>query len=120
MGKLVLHITCGVEAPTKATLAMLIGKAAVADGHEVSAFFAGDAVSLLRPVTVDAVAGVGIGTFKEHLDAFVAGGGKLFASKLSGVARGIGDGDVGGLPVTLSAPTDLIRLSLESDAVLSY
>ena len=120
MGKLMLHITCGVEAPTKATLAMLIGKAAVAEGHEVSAFFAGDAVSLLRPATVDAISGVGLGTFKEHLDAFVAGGGKLYASKLSGIARGIGEGDVGGRPVQLSAPTDLIRLSLEADTVLSY
>ena len=120
MGKLVLHITCGIEAPTKATLAMLVGKAAVADGQEVSAFFAGDAVSLLRPVTADAVAGVGIGTFREHLDAFVAGGGKLFASKLSGVARGIGDGEVGDLPVQFGPPTDLIRMSLEADAVLSY
>lgn len=120
MGKLLIHITDGMEAPTKATLAMLVAKSAVAEGHDVRVFFGGDAVSLLRPATADAVHGVGLGSFREHLDAFVAGGGKVYASKLSGVARGVDPGGVGDLPVTFAVPNDLIRETLEADAVLSY
>lgn len=120
MGKLLLNVTSGIESPTKATLAALVAKTAAAEGHDVTLFFGGDAVSLLRAVTAPAIQGVGLGSFKEHLDAAVAGGATICASKLSGVARGIGEGDVGDLPVRLVAPTDLIRQTLEADAVLSY
>lgn len=120
MGRLLINVTAGVESPTKATLAAMVAKAAVAEGHQVSLFFGGDAVSLLRPATAAALQGVGLGSFKEHLDAAVAGGAKLFASKLSGVARGIGEGDVGDLPVTLVAPTELVKQTLEADGTLTY
>ncbi|MFM7717982.1 MAG: DsrE family protein [Actinomycetota bacterium] len=120
MGKMLIHVTAGVESPTKATLAALVARNAVAEGHEVDVFFGGDAVSLLRPATAEALQGVGLGSFKEHLDAAVAGGAKLFASKLSGVARGVGEGDLGGLPVTFAAPNELVRHALEADGTLSY
>lgn len=120
MGKLLINVTAGVESPTKATLAALVARSAVAEGHDVSLFFGGDAVSLLRPETAKAIEGVGIGSFKEHLDAAVAGGARVYASKLSGVARGIGEGDVGDLPVSLVAPTELVAQTLAADGSLSY
>lgn len=120
MGRVLVTLTEGIESPTKATLAMLVAEAALAEGHDVSVFFAGDAVGLLRPATRDAVQGVGLGSFGEHLEAVVVAGGTLYASKLSGVARGIGDGDVGGLPVTLTSPAELVKLSVAADSTLSY
>jgi hypothetical protein len=48
MPSLLVHITCGPENPTKATLACFVAAAAVEAGHEVHVFLAGDAVQLLR------------------------------------------------------------------------
>ena len=48
MSSLLVHITCGPENPTKATLAFFVAAAAVEAGHEVHVFLAGDAVQLLR------------------------------------------------------------------------
>ena len=46
MGKLLVHITHGPEAPTRAALGMLVAKAAVDDGHEVALFLAGANMTL--------------------------------------------------------------------------
>ena len=62
MAKLLLHVTCGPEQPTRAALAFLVAKAALDGGHEVSLFLAGDGVQLLRDATLDAVHGVGTGS----------------------------------------------------------
>lgn len=43
MGSLLVHLTHGPEAPTRAALAVLVAKAAVDAGHEVALFLAGDA-----------------------------------------------------------------------------
>jgi uncharacterized protein len=48
MGTLLVHLTHGPEAPTRAALAFLVAKAAVEEGHDVSLFLAGDSVQLLR------------------------------------------------------------------------
>jgi predicted peroxiredoxin len=42
VSKILVHVTCGPEQPTKAALAFLVAKAAIDDGHEVSLFLAGD------------------------------------------------------------------------------
>ena len=48
MAKILVHLTHGPEQPTRATLAFLVARSAVEDGHAVSMFLAGDAVQLLR------------------------------------------------------------------------
>ncbi len=53
MAKILIHVTCGPENPTKAALAFLVAKAAVDEGHEVSMFLAGDGVQLLRDAVLD-------------------------------------------------------------------
>ena len=107
MASILVHLTHGPEAPTRAALAFLVAKSALDDGHSVSVFLAGDAVQLLRPPTLDAVQGIGTGSLREHVDAIVAGGGKLYASGMSSKARGL-DADppqlpppdaLGGLPI---------------------
>jgi predicted peroxiredoxin len=120
MAKLMIHLTFGPESPTRATLALLVAKSALADGHEVSVFFVGDAVQLLRPKTVEAVQGVGTGSLKDHLDALVTGGASLYASRLSSDARGLTAEDVGDLPVQMSTPNQLVQLALDHDRVITY
>ena len=58
MPKLLVHLTTGLENPTKAALAFLVAKAEVEDGHEVSLFLAGDSVQLLRGGVLDSLVGM--------------------------------------------------------------
>ncbi|WP_205772506.1 DsrE family protein [Microvirga calopogonii] len=57
MSRLLVHVTCGPENPTKATLAFFVAAAAVEAGHEVHVFLAGDAVQLLREPVRNALTG---------------------------------------------------------------
>jgi uncharacterized protein len=120
MAKLLVHVTCGPEHPTKAALAFLVAKAAVEEGHEVSLFLAGDGVQLLRDAVLDSLTGLGTGSLRESYDAVVASGSRIYASGMSSKARGVVDADLEGKPVELAMPSRLVELALESDRVLSY
>jgi uncharacterized protein len=120
MGRLLVHIATGPENPTRVALGMLVARTALESGHSVDLFMAGDGVAVLRPETLDAGNGVGTGSFREHVDALVAGGAHLYASRLSSNARGLTVDALGGLPVTLAPPTRLVELVFEADRVISY
>ena len=120
MGKMLVHLTRGPEDPTRAALAFLVAKAAVAEGHEVSMFLAADGVQLIRDAALDSVVGVGTGSLRESFDAVVAGGGRLFLSGMSSKARGVSQGDLEGKPAEMAMPDVLVKLAMESDAVLTY
>jgi uncharacterized protein len=117
---ILIHVTTGPENPTKAALAFLIAKAAVEEGHEVSVFLAGDAVQLLRDSVLDSLVGLGTGSLRESYDAVVAGGARVYASKMSSNARGLGEPELEGKPVELAVPNQLVQLTLASDRVLTY
>ena len=55
MGRLLVHVTHGPEAPTRAALGLLVAKAAIDEGHDVDVFLAGDAVQLMRDAVLDAL-----------------------------------------------------------------
>ena len=59
MGRLLVHVTHGPEAPTRAALGLLVAKAAIDEGHDVDVFLAGDAVQLVRDAVLDALTGLG-------------------------------------------------------------
>ena len=119
MAKLLFHIVTGPENPTRVALGMLVAKTAVAADHDVTVFFAGDAVSALRAETLDAANGVGTGSLREHFDALVAGGASLFGSAMSANARGI-DGETLGGAVELVKPDRLVALIAAADQVVTY
>lgn len=114
--RLLVHIATGPENPTRVTLGLLVARTALAEGHEVDVFVAGDAVHIVRSETREAVMGVGTGSAAEHWQALRDGGARLYASGLSSRARGIG-GDEGAL---LAPPDMLVRLIAEADRVISY
>jgi len=120
MGRLLVHIAVGPENPTRAALGLLVARSALGAGHAVDVFIAGDGVGILRPPTLDAGHGIGTGSMREHVDALVAGGARLFASGQSSKARGLGAGDVGDIPVEFAPPDVLVRLAFEADRVLTY
>lgn len=120
MSKILVHITCGPESPTKAALGFLVAKAAVEEGHEVSMFLAGDGVQLLRDALLDSLNGLGTGSLRESYDAVVASGARLYASGMSSKARGVEDADLEGKPVEFAMPNRLVQLALEADRVITY
>ena len=119
-GRLLVHLTCGVENPTRAALALLVAATAAKDGHQVDVFIAGDGVSLLRPSTIAAVVGVGTGAVADHLDALRGAAAGLWASGQSSAARGILPDDLSTVGFTASPPAKLVELVMTVDRVLTY
>jgi predicted peroxiredoxin len=119
-GRLLVHLTCGVENPTRAALALLVAATAAKDGHQVDVFIAGDGVSLLRPSMIAAVVGIGTGSVAEHLDALQAAGAGLWASGQSSAARGILPDDLAAVGFAASPPSKLVELAMTVDRTLTY
>ena len=118
MPKLLVHLTSGPEAPTRAALAFLVAKAALEEGHEVSLFLAGDSVQLLREAVLDSLQGLGTGSLREHFDG-LAGQATIYASGMSSKARGLGADEVPA-GVEMAMPSRLVQLTFEADRVLTY
>lgn len=117
---ILVHITHGPEAPTRAALGFHVAMAALEQGHTVTVFLAGDAVQLVRPGTVDQLKGLGTGDLRVLFDAVVEGGATFWLSGGSSQARGLTEADLGGLAVTFGSPGDLVRLATEHDRMFSY
>lgn len=120
MGKMLVHITSGPEAPTRAALGLLVARASVDAGHEVTIFLAGDAVQLIRDAVLDSLNGLGTGSLRESFDAVVAGGGRFYLSGMSSKARGVTDADLQGKPAEFAMPNRLVELAFEADRTLTY
>ena len=120
MGRLLVHIATGPENATRAALGMLVARTALAAGHEVDLFLAGDGVSLLRDETLDALTGIGTGSLREHFDALAAGGARFHASGLSSKARGLDPEALKARGIAPSPPDRLVELTFEADRVLTY
>lgn len=120
MAKFVVHVTCGVENPSKAALAFLVAKSALDEKHEVTMFLAGDAAQLLRPAVIENLAGLGTGSLKAHIEALVAGGCNFYVSGMSAKSRGLEANELGNIKAEFAMPNVLVRLAAEADKVLCY
>ncbi|MEZ0609886.1 DsrE family protein [Fibrella sp. WM1] len=117
---MLVHITCGPTDPTRAALGFLVAKTALAEGHTVTLFLAGDAAVLLRNAELDKVEGLGTGKLREHFDAIVKAGGRFYVSGMSAKARGITEADLKGKSAEFAMPTKLVQLAADSDRMFSY
>lgn len=117
---ILVHITHGTEAPTRAALGFHVAKAAVDEGHRVSVFLAGDAVVLLRDGPLDQLAGLGTGKLRDLYDALASAGVPFYLSGGSSSARSLTEADLEGKSVQFASPHDLVRLSVESDRMFTY
>lgn len=118
--KFLVHITCGPENTTKAALGFLVAKTALDEGHTVSLFLAGDAVTLLKDAEMDKVVGLGTGKLRDHYEAIVKAGGRFYLSGMSSKARGLTDADIAGKPAEFAMPAVLVRLAADSDRMFTY
>ena len=120
MGKLLVHITSGPEAPTRAALGLLVARAGIDEGHEVSVFHARDAVQLIREAVLDSLTGLGTGSLRESFDAIAGGGGRFYVSGMSSKARGVTDGDLEGKPAEFANPKQLVQLAFAAERACTY
>ena len=117
MARVLVHLATGPENPTRASLAMLVARSAL-DEHDVTVFLAGDAVQFLRPETAEAAAGIGTGSFAEHLGALRDAGTPIYASGMSSKARALDVAAIDG--VEAAQPTKLVELATAADTTLTY
>jgi uncharacterized protein len=120
MAKFLIHVTCGVENPSKAALAFLVAKSALDEKHEVTMFLAGDAAQLLRQAVIENLSGLGTGALKAHIDALIAGGCKFYVSGMSAKSRGFGADELGNIKAEFAMPNVLVQLATSADKVLCY
>ncbi|RZV48573.1 MAG: multidrug transporter [Pseudomonadales bacterium] len=120
MAKILIHVTTGPEDQTRAALSFLVAKTALAEGHEVNLFLAGESVRLLDPETLESVEGVGTGNLKAHYESIAGSGGKFYLSGMSAKARGFDDSLIEDKPAEFAMPDVLVRLLTESDRSLTY
>ena len=120
MAKILVHITHGPEHPTRVALGLLVAKAAVEEGHDVTVFLAGDAVQLVRPAVTENLVGLGTGKISEHIEGISGGGGRFYLSKMSSGARGVTEDDAGAFNAEMATPQMLVRFSLEHDRMFTY
>ena len=120
MARFLIHIHSGPEAPTKATLGLLVGLTAMKEGHEVTFFLAGDGVHLLAPDHVASVVGEGTGALADHVPALAEAGAELFLSGMSAKARGYDESLLAGQNASFAMPTKLVALAADADTVLCY
>jgi uncharacterized protein len=120
MGSLLVHITHGTEAPTRAALGFLVARAAVQAGHEVHIFLAGDAAVLARRDVIDSLTGIGTGALAETVPAVIQGGAHVYVSGMSAKARGVAEADLAPLQAQFAMPDKLVELTFACDRVLTY
>jgi uncharacterized protein len=120
MAKILIHVTTGPDDPTKAALSFLVAKTALAEGHEVNLFLAGEGVRLLSEDFLSEVEGIGTGKLQEHYEAIVAAGGKFFVSGMSAKARGFDETLIRGRPAEFAMPDVLVNLLTTSEKSLTY
>ncbi len=120
MARVLVQIVSGPEHATRAALGFLIAQGALDEGHDVTVFLVADGVNWVNRQTVDAISGLGGGRLSEGVDKLKDGGATFYASKLSLGARGIDAARADELGAQVGTPAILVRLSLESDAVLTY
>lgn len=120
MGSLLVHITHGPDAPTRAALGFLVARTALQQGHDVSMFLAGDAAALVRRDVIGDLQGVGTGALAEHVPAVVDGGAHIFVSGMSANARDIPESELESLGAQFAMPDKLVELTFGCDRVLTY
>jgi predicted peroxiredoxin len=120
MGSLLVHITHGPEAPTRAALGLLVARSAVEAGHDVTVFLAGDAAYLVKDAVIEHTIGVGTGALSDSFPALVDAGVPIFISRSSSGSRGVTEDDLAGKGARFSTPAELVELTFAADRVLCY
>lgn len=115
-----MHLHSGPDLANKATLALVVARTAVAEGHMVELFLAADGTHLLNCEAAGEVVGQGTGDVFEHLTALKETGTRFHVSGMSAEARGYDERLLYGYNAAFAMPTMLLERSAAADVVLCY
>jgi uncharacterized protein len=120
MTHILVHISTGIENPSKAALGLFVARAVVEEGHRLTLFVAADGVNLLRREVVDGLVGLGTGAVAEHLGVIGKSEAAVFYSGLSAKSRGLKPDDLVLPTAQPGSPAKLVQLTVEAERVLCY
>ena len=120
MASYFVHITSGPEQFNRVTLALLVAKTGVDEGHSVEVFFAADGVHLLNCSEPGQIVGEGTGDAFDYMQDLKVSNTKIFVSRMSAEGRGYDDGLLDGFNASFATPKILLERSYAADVVLSY
>jgi predicted peroxiredoxin len=117
--RIMMKSAWGSDDPTKAAFPFLHGLALAEAGHEVQIFLLGEAVSLMRASTAQAVVPVGWPALEGTLEQVVAKGIQIYACGACSRARGITEADLAPRKAKFGNPTIFVSLVEWADRIIT-
>lgn len=88
--KIMITVTSGTDDPTRATLGILAAKAAVEQGHEVTVWLQGEAVTLANHNVYLSIVGVNMPAMQEAIEFLIGNKVPLWVCQACGKGRNVG------------------------------
>ncbi len=123
MAKTLIHLTHGLEQPTRAALAFRVASAASQEGHSVTLVLAGNAILFARdvpPPLQDTLGSPRASALRQSYETVVENGVRIYLSDPSPRSRGRGPAQITGGRIEPAIPQMLVKLAAEHDQVFSY
>ena len=117
--KIFMKSAWGSDDPTKASFPFLHGNALAEAGHEVQIFLLGEAVSLMRDSTLNAITPVGWPPLKEVLPKVLASKIQIYACGACCRARGIVAADLENKNAKFGNPQIFVGLTEWCDKIIT-
>jgi predicted peroxiredoxin len=117
--KIMIKSAWGSDDPTKAAFPFFHGNALAEAGHTVQIFLLGEAVSLMREATAQAVVPVGWPPLAEAIATAVKNGIQIYACGACSRARGVSEADLSAKNAKFGNPTIFVGLVEWADKILT-
>jgi predicted peroxiredoxin len=117
--KIMMRSSWGTDDPSRASFVFAHALALSDAGHEVQIFLTGDATSLMRKATSDAVVPIGWPPLSELREKIVAKHIPVFSCGACSRARGISENDLVTWSAKFGNPTIFVSLVEWSDRILA-
>jgi predicted peroxiredoxin len=117
--KIFMKSAWGSDDPTRAAFPFLHGNALAEAGHEVQIFLLGEAVSLMRDSTLNAITPVGWPPLKEILPKVLANKIQIYACGACCRARGVLESDLQSKNAKFGNPQIFVQLVEWSDRIIT-
>lgn len=88
--KFVVAVSAGTEDPTRASLGMIAAKAAASQGHEVTVWLQGEAVTIANKNVYDKILGLNIPAMKDVVEELIDKGVPIWVCENCAKGRDVG------------------------------
>lgn len=117
--KVMITVTSGTDDPTRATLGILAAKAAVEQGHEVTVWLQGEAVTLANRNVYLSIIGVNMPPMKDAIEFLIGNKVPIWVCQACGKGRNVGP-ENWVKTATYKNMGDFVAAALEMDKNLEF